>query len=115
MQNWCAISSLIHPEYTPSTSFISEWELLLMPFMQFELKINDGLPCSCFSFIGFHVSFLFLFPPAEQNTFKEDKSFKGYPVPVETLFSLFLKILSNCHLDNSGILSIRILLNNIFL
>ena len=72
-----------------------------MPFIQFELKINDGLPCSCFSFIGFHVSFYF-FSLQLNKTFSGRKIFfQGYPVSVETLFSLFLKLLNNCHLDNS--------------
>ena len=73
--------------------------------MQFELKINDGLPCSCFSFIGFHVSFYFFSLQLNKTLSRRQIFFQGYPVPVETLFSLFLKILSNCHLDNSIIYS----------
>ena len=90
------LSPRIYPQY-----IIYLWiELLLMPFMQFELKINDGLSCLCFSFIGFHVSFYF-FSLQLNKTLSGRIFFQGYPVSVETLFSLFLKLLNNCHLDNS--------------
>lgn len=61
--------------------------------------MNDGLLCSCFSFIGFHVSFS-IFPLAKQNPFRRKTLFQGYPLTMEALFSLFLVILNDFHFTN---------------
>lgn len=72
----------------------------MLLWLPFEVKINDGLLCLYFSFIGFHVSFYFFSLQLDKTLSGRKIFFQVYPVSVETLFSLFLIILNNCHLAN---------------
>lgn len=62
--------------------------------------MNGGPPCPCLPFTGFHVPFDFFSLKLDKNTFRKKNLFQGYLVPVETLFSLFLIIVNNCHFTN---------------